>query len=140
MTDVNQSGASGFTLIELMVAVAILAIVMAIAIPSYQNYVTRTNRAEAKVLLSSVSQALERCYTRYTAYDADDCTVGFPQQSENGWYQMAEDDQTIDATTYELVAVPQGTQATRDTDCGNFTLTQNATRGVSGSADVEDCW
>ncbi|RFF31112.1 type IV pilin protein [Wenzhouxiangella sediminis] len=130
----------GFTLIELLVAMAILAIVMAIAIPSYTTYVTRSNRTEGKAILMNTAQALERCFTRYNAYDSDECNVSFPVDSENDHYQMAAGNQTIDAATYTLTAVPQGSQATNDTECANFTLTHNGTRGVSGSGDVEDCW
>lgn len=131
---------SGFTLIELLVAVAILGIVAAIAIPSYNAYVTRSNRTEGKAILMNTAQALERCYTRYNAYNADECNVSFPIESENDHYQMAAANQTINAATYTLTAVPQGVQATRDTECANFTLTHNGTRGVSGSGDVTDCW
>ncbi|QKK03741.1 MAG: type IV pilin protein [Pseudomonadota bacterium] len=130
----------GFTLIELMIAVAILAIVMAIAIPSYNEFVTRSNRAEAKALLMNAAQALERCYTRFSAYNAGECPVAFPQTSENEWYQLPEDEQAVAATTYTLVAVPQGVQASRDTKCANFTLTHTGARGVSGSGSVDDCW
>jgi len=130
----------GFTLIELLVAVAILGIVAAIAIPSYNAYVTRSNRTEGKAILMNTAQALERCYTRYNAYNAGDCAVSFPIDSENDHYQMPAANQTINASTYTLTAVPQGIQATRDIECANFTLTHNGTRGVSGSGDVEDCW
>src|SRR5690554_4552906 len=136
----GRNAARGFTLIELMVALAILAIVMAVAIPSYTIYVTRSNRTEGKAILMNAAQALERCYTRYSVYNSANCQVSFPIDSENGWYQMAAADQTINAASYTLVAAPQGTQATRDTDCGSFTLTHNGTRGRSGTADIEDCW
>jgi len=136
----KMRSASGFTLIELMIAVAILAIVMAIAIPSYNEYVTRSNRAEAKAILMNVAQALERCYSRFSAYDAAGCAVAFPVESENGWYRMADGDQTINAANYTLMAAPQDAQASRDTKCANFTLTHTGARGVSGSGSVDDCW
>jgi len=130
----------GFTLIEVMVVVVILGIVAAIAIPSYTDQVVRSNRAEAKSILMNTAQALERCYTRFSAYDADECNVSFPIDSDTGKYQMPAADQTIDQAAFELTAVPQGSQATRDTECGNFTLEQNGARDVSGSGTVDDCW
>lgn len=133
----------GFTLIELMIAVAILAIIMAIAIPSYQQYVVRSNRAEAKTILMQAAQALERCYTRYNAYNDGNCNVSFPIDSENGHYQMPDAQQSVTQATYELVAVPQGVQASRDDKCAKFSLIQNGTRAAenkSGGDSTEDCW
>jgi type IV pilus assembly protein PilE len=135
-----SSSVRGFTLIELMMVVAILAVIAAIAIPSYTDQVMRSNRAEAKAILMNTAQALERCYTRYSAYDADDCPVNFPRESETGKYSMPADSQAIGATTYTLTAVPQGSQASRDTECANFTLQHNGTRGVSTEADPDECW
>ena len=127
----------GFSLIELMVALAILAIILAIAIPNYSAYAVRANRSEGKVAIMQVAQALERCYTRYSAYNSADCDVTFPIDSENDWYQISV---TRDATSFGLTATPQGSQTTRDAACGNLTLTHTGQRGVSGSADVADCW
>jgi type IV pilus assembly protein PilE len=131
---------TGFTLIELLIAVTILAIVAAIAIPAYTDQVVRSNRAEAKTILMQTAQALERCYTRFSAYDSDECNVSFPVESETGKYQMTADEQDIDQATFELTAVPQGSQASRDTECANFILEHNGARDVSGSGGVDDCW
>ncbi|MGY6555634.1 MAG: type IV pilin protein, partial [Wenzhouxiangella sp.] len=86
--DVSARGAAGFTLIEVMIVVVIIAILAAIAIPSYTNYVVRGNMAEGTTLLMNTAQALERCYTRFSAYDNAACGVTFPQLSENGWYSV----------------------------------------------------
>jgi len=137
MRQLRAERANGFTLIELMVAVAILAIIIAIAIPSYAAYVVRANRGEGKVAILQAAQGLERCFTRYNAYDAAACNMTFPIDSEEGVYRI-----TVNrtATTFALTATPQGGQATRDGECANFTVTHTGLRGVSGTGTVQDCW
>lgn len=131
--------AHGFTLIELMIAIAILGILVGIALPSYQQYVLRSGRAEAKALLLEASQSLERCYTRDSAYNGDSCALDgdTSRDSENGKYALSIGNLT--ATTFTLTATAQGGQ-TKDTECGNFTLDQSGLRGKSGDGDVNDCW
>jgi type IV pilus assembly protein PilE len=130
----------GFTLIELMIAVAILAIVMGIAIPSYTQYVINSGRADGKAELFRVAQVLERCYTRYNSYVADECALsdGDTTDSEKGKYQV-----TIEATaaTFTLTAAPQGGQ-TQDDKCKSFTLTHTGQRGLDGDPEgtVDECW
>ena len=127
-----------FTLIELMIVVAVIAILAAIALPSYTNYVTRTNRAEGRTVLLGTAQALERCFTRFSAYNDGNCAVAFPVTSENGTYVVTAP--TLTATAFSLTATPQGAQATRDTECANLTYTQSGVRGISGSGTVDECW
>lgn len=130
----------GFTLIELVIAIAILAIIVGIAIPSYTAQVTKTNRTEGKSELMQTAQALERCYTRFSAYDHANCNVSFPIDSENGHYQITAP--TLSATAFTLAAAPQGTQDARDKWCGTFTLTHTLQKDMTGDAewDAARCW
>lgn len=130
----------GFTLIELMIAVAILAIVMGIAIPSYTQWVIESGRADGKAQLFETAQNLERCFTRYSTYDSDDCNVGDGDtiETEKGKYQVTVD---ADPTRFELTAAPQGGQADDD-ECASLILDSTGARRISDDAtgDVEDCW
>ena len=130
----------GVTLIELLIVVTIIAILGAIALPSYRQYVVRANRAEAKVMLQQTAQALERCYTNSSpyAYNSAQCTatVTLPITNGSGTYTVTG---AITATTYTLTATPQGNQA-NDTKCRNFTLTNTGVQGISGTSTVPLCW
>lgn len=143
----------GMTLIELMVAIAIVGILASIAVPAYRNYMIRANRSEAKATLLAAAGALERCYTRFNSYNDDGCTAandlrGAGFRSETGKYvvkvefPMDEDDEVANAGTFVLTATPQGAQA-GDDECGSFTLDSTNRRGVSASEDdavVQRCW
>lgn len=140
---IKRSDQFGFTLIELMVVVAIVAILAAIAYPAYTSQVTKTRRAEAKEAISDVAQRMERCYTRFNAYNNAACpSSGNNIQSENGYYQITVSPRT--ATAFTLKAVPKGIQASNDKKCGTFTLTQAGVRGMEASGSVvgsvNDCW
>ncbi|MEM9372847.1 MAG: type IV pilin protein [Planctomycetota bacterium] len=134
----------GFTLIELMITVAVIAIIAAIAYPAYTDQIVKTRRGDAKAALSATVQALERCYTRYAAYNNANCQtatdLGAGIDSENGHYQLTAT--VLTANTYTLQAAPQGPQASKDTKCANFTLAQTGARTNSGSSSNADaeCW
>lgn len=134
--------AGGFTLIELMISLAVLAVIIGIAIPSYNQYVLEAGRSEAKGVLMQGAQTLERCYTRFSAYNDGNCDLsqGATMMSENDKYQLQAT--TVAANEFLLTAVPQGGQR-NDSECGNFTLDDTGARGISASTDpavVDECW
>lgn len=138
----NTGNSKGFTLIELMIAIAILAIILGIAIPSYTQWVIESGRAEAKSILMQSAQTLERCYTRFSAYNDAGCQLGDGDtlMSENDKYQLTVDEVT--ATTFELSAAPKGGQS-NDSECGSFTLNHTGAKGAKGGTDpdvVAECW
>nr|WP_010132132.1 type IV pilin protein [Microbulbifer agarilyticus] len=134
---------TGFTLIEMMIVVAIIGIISAIAYPSYMESVRKSNRADAKATLNDVAHRLQRCFTTYSAYDNANCSVattlsgGGTITSAEGMYSVTA---AITATTYTLTAAPvAGTSQAADTKCGSLTLTNAGVRNATGSYGAE-CW
>lgn len=141
----------GLTLIELMVAIAIVAILAAVAVPSYQNYIRRSARADAKAVLMEAAGFMERYYTangRYTTSTGDAPSLtGLTQSPKDG---NARYNITVSATaqSYTLKATPTGAQA--GDPCGSLTLTHTGVKGVSADVDgdgtvgdaddIQTCW
>ncbi|WP_192035987.1 type IV pilin protein [Halomonas sp. YLGW01] len=128
--------ASGFTLIELMIAVAVIAILASIAYPSYTNYIQEARRTDAKATLMEVAGQLERCYTvtgdyRYRNADEDDCVDFTDLESDERFYDIAAP--TLTASAFTLSADPKQAQAS-DTDCDPIRVTHQGIR------TPDACW
>lgn len=146
----------GFTIVELLIVVAIIGILAAIAIPSYQNYVNRAGRTDGQTWLMTVMQAQERFYSQNQTYTANLGVGGLglvnpsggavaangTLTSEDGRYAIsaAACANAVIANCVTLTATAQGQQAARDTECGNLTLDSRGTKGESGTGDVDACW
>lgn len=132
MTAGRRRGA-GFTLIELMVTIAILAVVVSIALPSYRSHVLRSQRSDAMATLATYQAILERCYAQTYAYNATSCTAVpiFPQTSPQGYYTI---NAVLAASTYTLTAAANPGQAD-DTACATMTVNQANVRTPAGT-----CW
>ncbi len=130
---------AGFTLIEMMVTVAIIGILAAIAYPSYVQYVVRSNRAAAESFLMEVASLQERYLVDRRAYATTLTALGYASLpgtiSANYTVTVA----TVSSPPgYVLTATPQGGQASRDTACGTLTLSQAGQKTATGSAT--NCW
>ena len=162
MQTTQQTTQTGFTLIELMIAVAIVALLVAIGVPSYNQYVERSRRTDATTALTKIAGQLERCYTQFSAYNNAGCTFGFVQNgvpgnvtyanlgggilSEDGHYDLtiAAAAGGTAAQSFQLTATAKagGSQAT-DEKCKTFTLTnvglRSSTPAPAAGAD-NPCW
>ena len=140
----------GFTLMELMVVVAIIGIIAAVAYPSYIKSAYKGRRAEGKAALNLAAQTLERCYANYGLYNSGNCaevatlTSGTLSQPEK-YYTISFKTPSTDITgTSYLVtatAVSTGPQA-KDTGCTTFTMNSTGQQGSGSSTttDAGSCW
>ncbi len=140
MSQKKIGSVGGFTLIEVMIVVAIVAILASVAAPSYLESVRRSNRAEAAATLLKNANWMEQQFTVNNKYVPSGTTVPFAQSPESGTvkYNIALAAGGTD-TTYTLVA----TAVQVDAKCGNFSVDQSGKRTVSATTDAAvtaDCW
>lgn len=131
---------AGFTLIELMITVAIVAILARIAYGSYQGSIVKTRRAKAEACLVEQAQWMERYYTtKFTYAGATNPPPSSCSNDTNIPYTFAFSG-TPDAVGFTLSAAPTTIQSSRDGKCATLTLDNKGVRGESGTGTVADCW
>lgn len=136
----------GFTLVELMIAIAIVGIIAAVALPAYRQAVLKSHRSDAQITLSRLATLQERYYFGNNSYTDDFADIiagavsGQPVSSDEGRYSVA---LTLlgGGTGWSMTATAAGEQAD-DTDCATFTMTSTGARSAATSAAVSnpDCW
>lgn len=131
----------GFTLIELMIVVAIVGILAAIAYPSYQRYVQDSRRSDARANLVQLAQFMERYYTangRYVDAGGNAPALPYneaPRDGADKYYDLQLN--PVTAQAYTLQAVPKGAMA--GDRCGTLSITQAGVKAVT-SGTVDECW
>ena len=145
----------GFTLVELMVTVAIIGILASIAYPSYQNNIMKSRRADAKSALLELSNFMERHATEFGCYmdsgadnqcgNGDDTIPLLPfitaPKTGTAYYDLVLF--PVDATSFTLSANPIAGSVQETDPCGSLTLTNTGIKGaipIDGAYTATDCW
>ena len=137
-----------FTLIELMITVAIVGILASIAYPSYQDSVMKSRRADVKGVLLGLANAMERHFTETNSYEGAAGTTATPADTGTpriytiptetaSFYTVTLIDPT-NTSSYTLSAVPTGAQ-TSDI-CGTLTLFHTGEKTNSAGLSQAECW
>lgn len=149
-TKMNRIPIRGFTLIELMIVLVVIAILASIAYPSYTEQVRSSRRADAKAMLNEVAQWMERTMTESGSYDraADGSAINTgsasipagmqnsPRGTANVFYNLSIT--AVTSTTFALQALPVGAQSTDR--CGTLTLNNAGTKGQASGQTLDSCW
>ena len=147
---------SGFTLIELMIAVAVVSLLAMVALPSYQDSIRKSRRSEAFSAIAAVQQAQERSRGNFPSYCANltasaslgTCGLNLPATTANGRYTLAVN--VSDSNSYTVTATAQSGQAS-DTRCAllaasvsggavKFGSAASAVDWNAADSDVNRCW
>ena len=136
--------ARGFTLVELMFAVAVVGILVALAYAPFMQQIAKSRRGDARSALLVCAQALERYNTlkgSYAAASDTDVAAACLGATRNRHYVLADDNvpTTAGTSTYVIRAAPTGAQ--RGDACGTFTYAHDGSKGVAGaSLPGTSCW
>lgn len=127
----------GFSLIEVLIVVAIVGILVAVAYPSYDEQIRKARRADAQGALSELAQFMERHYSTTGSYPSALPFNKSPKDGDRSYYELKRDPEASDDKAYTLQAVAHN-QMSGD-GCGNFSLTHTGLLSHTGTFPVDRC-
>lgn len=128
----HRRAAAGFTLLELVITIAVIMVLATIAVGNYTEYLTRSKRSDAKVALTELANLQTKFFANNLSYTVNLPSLPYPAASMEGHYVLSIP--AADATDFTVRATATGTQAANDTGCLVFQLNSV---GVQTPAD---CW
>jgi type IV pilus assembly protein PilE len=144
----RKINSAGFTLIELMVTVAIVAILATIAVTSYKSQIQKSRRTDAKSAVLDLAGREERLFSTTNAYSSTPSALGytgaaFPIFVGSGYYtvnvQVPDPNNAAIPASYLITATAAGSQAS-DAACATFTVNQTGVQGSTGTGTPPQCW
>lgn len=124
----HMRGKSGFSLVELMIVITVVAILVALALPSYERFVRKSKRTDSQEIMMQFTGQAERTFTQFNTYDRAELVK---PTGEFYTFTIAKS-----ATGYTITATPKGDQSADG--CGTMTLNQLGVKTHTGSE--ADCW
>jgi len=130
---------AGFTLLELMIVVIIIAILSAVAVPSYRNYAVKTHRTDAQRVLMDLAGRQERYFYSHNTYTDTLADLSGTTTMAGQYYAISIP--SASSTDYTVTATAIGTQQKDDALCQSLSLDRSGGRTSTGSSDNDPkCW
>jgi type IV pilus assembly protein PilE len=140
----------GFTLVELLITMAIVAILSAVAYPSYTQHIVKTKRSAAESFMVTVANRQEQSMLNARSYfqaatgvstEWDAVSMTVPKEVSDNYTVTVTANNASTPPAYTVTAAPIGSQLARDGKCASLTYNQAGTKARSGTApSVSDCW
>jgi type IV pilus assembly protein PilE len=127
----------GFTLIELMIVIAVLSIIFAVGYPSYMEHVKKSRRAEGMGQLLELADRMERAYSDRGTYPTNISEV-YVATTDNGFYTLSI--VTANNVSFTVSAAPTSLGKQNTDKCKTFTLNSLGQKSISGSVPNSQCW
>ncbi len=129
----------GFNLIELLIVLSITGVLLAYAIPSYNDHLTRTRRLMAETALMKMAGHMEAYFAEHNSYEgANFNSLNLPEQVAENHYRLVI--QEASASQFKLAALPQEIQARNDARCGSLILNSHGEKHIGGYGNLNECW